>query len=109
MVRSTSSRVPRIWDGSLPLQIAGKRQNTDQIIDAALKALDLGGTFHFPPSGQAADGGAALRVVCRLRNSRKNSSGGTKKGFSWRTPPMMIIGWVRMMSTTICPPNLARS
>jgi hypothetical protein len=48
-------------------------------------------------------------VVCRLRSSRKNSSGGTKKGFSWRMPPMMIIGWVRMMSTTICPPNLARS
>src|SRR6267154_1456360 len=72
----------------------GKRQNADQVIDAALKAFDLGCTFHFSISAQAADGGAALCTVCRSRSSRKNSSGGTKKGFSWRIPPIIIIGWV---------------
>jgi len=94
----------------LPLQNRGKRPETlIRSLIAALKAL-ISLYFPFSTSGQAADGDAALRVVCRLRSSRKNSSGGTKKGFSWRTPPMMIIGWVRMMSTTILPAqNLARS
>src|SRR5438270_2518854 len=31
----------------------GKRQNADQIINAALKALDLGCTFHFLTSGSS--------------------------------------------------------
>src|SRR6202035_3004372 len=59
------------WFAATPNR--GKRQNTDQIVDAALKTLDLGCTFHFPLPGQAADGGAVLRAVCRLRSSRKNS------------------------------------
>ena len=35
---------------------------------------------------------ALVRGERRSRNSRKNSSGGTKNGFSWTMPPMRIIG-----------------
>src|SRR2546428_744225 len=37
-------------------------------------------------------------VGARPRSSRRNWSGGTKKGFSWRMPPMIAIGWVRRTS-----------
>src|SRR5947209_1897502 len=88
----------------------GKCQDTEQIIDAALQALDLiGCLFHLHFHGQIAAGPYVCCVARRSRSSRKNSSGGTKKGFSWRMPPMMIIGWVRIILTTISPPNLARS
>jgi hypothetical protein len=35
---------------------------------------------------------ALVRGARRSRNSRKNSSGGTKNGFSWTMPPIRIIG-----------------
>src|SRR5439155_23717860 len=49
-----------------------------------------------------------VRGARRSRNSRKNSSGGTKNGFSSTMPPMRIIGWVRMTSMIRLPPHLVR-
>jgi hypothetical protein len=87
----------------------GQGEDADQIINAALQAFDFRGClFHFYLSREVASGNPR-GIALRSRNSRKNSSGGIKKGFSWRRPPMMIIGWVRMMSMMISPPNLARS
>ena len=51
---------------------------------------------------------ALVRGARRSRNSRKNSSGGTKNGFSWTMPPMRIIGWVRMTSMIRLPPHFVR-
>lgn len=45
----------------------------------------------------------------RARSSRRNSSGGTKNGFSCRMPPMITIGCVLMMSITTLAPNWAKS
>src|SRR5690349_9103124 len=50
-------------------------------------------------------GGSCLRC----RNSRNISSGGTKNGFTLRTPPTITIGCVRRMSITTLAPNWARS
>src|SRR6267142_4787443 len=94
-------------EGSVILRDLNKPE-TGEIIDSDPKAHDVVSRGPACSSQTVVE----LEVVCpvdRSRSSRKNCSGGTKNGLCWRMPPMMIIGWVRMMSTTVSPPNLARS
>ena len=87
--------------------MAGRARTLIRSLIQALKALNLiGCLFHLHSHRQIVDGRHLSCVAPRSRSSRKNSSGGTKNGFSWRMPPMMIIGWVRIMSTTISPAKL---
>src|SRR5260370_11686401 len=89
----------------------GQCQNAHQVVDAAFEALDLVALAFY----LHVDLYAGLRSFSEdvagsgPRCSRKNSLGGTKNGFSWRIPPMMIIGCVRMMSTTTSPPKFGSS
>ena len=77
-----SSRVRTIWDGVAAMPKGRKGEETDEIVDAALKPLDLlsrifGRGFHLSQLRKA----RLLYLVLRPRNSRRNSPGGTKNGF----------------------------
>src|SRR4029077_30629 len=88
-----------------------KSDEAGQIINAALKALDLvGGMFelHLHVHGQPAFAGRAGCPARRARISRRNSPGGTKNGLCWRMPPTMTNGCVRIMSITASPLNCER-
>src|SRR5215813_4113302 len=81
--------------------------NADQIIDTRFKSFDFRCLVHLNFRSYLVR--LSPNVARRSRRSFKNSSGGTKKGFSWRIPPMITIGCVRITSTTMSPPNFARS
>src|SRR5262249_11217671 len=83
-----------------------QRRKGDQIPHGAAKGARFAGNwFHRSLSSQL----TAMLFCARSRSSYKNSSGGTKNGFSWRTPPIMTIGCVRRMFMTRPAPNRARS
>src|SRR5215469_8500353 len=82
----------------------GEGQHTDQVVDARLEVLNL--IYRFVHLTGPAERSMAKRLSC---NCAKNSSGGTKNGFSCRTPPMITNELVRMISTTTSPRNLVRS
>src|SRR6476660_2321937 len=83
-----------------------KSDEAGQIINAALKTLDLvGGMFELHFHGQPAVAGRAGCPARRARISRRNCSGGTKNGLCWRMPPTMANGCVRIISITVSPPN----
>src|SRR5262249_25823142 len=77
-----------------------------QIAKAPLKLLEFAGC-----TSRWRHGFYFLAAFCciRSRSSLKNSSGGTKKGFCWRIPPIITIGCVRRISITTVAPNRARS
>src|SRR5205807_3970687 len=88
---------------------SGKRLDADQVVNTSLEALNLiGCLFQLRVHRQVISDRYFFRGARRSRNSRKNSSGGTKKGFSWTMPPMRIIGWVRMTSMIRLPPHFVR-
>ena len=68
--------------------------NGDKVPERRPQPDELGVGFDGHPACHA----QLLRTGSRFRNSTRNWSGGTKKGFSCSSPPMITVGCVRMMS-----------
>src|SRR5262249_41721655 len=85
----------------------GKRGERDQVPHGAAKSPGfVGAHVHRPRPSQHTP---VLLCPVPSRSSRRNSSGGTKNGFSWRTPPIITIECVRKQFMTMLAPNRVRS
>ena len=81
------------------------RRKRHEVPEGPSQAANLGLGIHEPQCAAR----PLRRAAPRSRSSRRNWSGGTKKGFVCRIPPMMTTGCVRKMSMVAVAPNLVRS